>query len=68
MNILMYCGLQVNSASLSASALGTLRPSPSASTSTPPLRRRDGFEYFDPAFGPDARVSADTKDIDMHEF
>ncbi|KAK0189301.1 hypothetical protein F5146DRAFT_1140871 [Armillaria mellea] len=44
-----------NSASLSASTLGTPCPSPLASTSTPPLRRRDGFEYFDPDFGPDAR-------------
>ncbi|KAK0488521.1 hypothetical protein IW261DRAFT_355041 [Armillaria novae-zelandiae] len=47
----------VNPASLSASALGPPPPSLSESTSTsiPTPRRKDGFEYFDPSFGPDAR-------------
>lgn len=47
----------MNSASLSASALGTPPPSLLTSTtnSTPTPRRNNGFEYFDPSFGSDAR-------------
>ncbi|KAK0207663.1 hypothetical protein IW262DRAFT_1469249 [Armillaria fumosa] len=47
----------MNSASLSASALGTPPPSltTSTTTSTPTPRRNNGFEYFDPSFGADAR-------------